>query len=262
MKWLIFCAMILGTRLTLANEVQEHTIYTTDQTCAIHYLSEKQKKLWTISVDQNYCQKGWVQGFTTVTLKDALNRDVRKLNGFFHNGYWLSDFPGQITEFFRYAHHATHQDFILNNHVDDSAHTSFYTIAQSDKSQEEYSAFNLCPKESIVLAVHTPVTDFEQSIFQMDLIKKAQKIIHQQCPKTTKFHIIGGTNQILLEEDGPFHATIDTKTEETTLSYTPPPSLTNKPQPTELRHESGEHLLTIQPTIPQEQPVTTTNAPG
>ena len=128
-------------------------------------------------------------------------------------------------------------------------------MAQATQQKDKYTSFNLCPEQPLLLAVHEPINDFDQSIFQTKLITQAQILMKQSCPNIQEFQLIGGSKQICTEESGPFHATINMRTEEITFSYTALPSPENRPRPTELRHESGERLLTIQPqaSIDSEQ---------
>lgn len=253
MKWVLFCLMLLALNPCLADENDEQVIATEDQSCAIHYLSNKTKKLWSISVDKSYCHDGWVQGFTSVVLKDSLNRTARTLKGFFHQGYWLSDFPGPIDTFYRLTPKKEVQDFIFEAYTDKNTNAVFYTVATSAFTENQYSAFNLCSENPLLLVVHEPVTDFDQSLFQTKILDAAQRLVKQKCPDTKKFNLAGGSSQILAEGDGPFRASVDMTTEETTLSFTSPVPLKEKLHPTELRRESAERIITIDPQLPTEK---------
>ena len=82
MRYLWGLGLCLAICPCLATEPEEQTLSTADQKCAIHYLTFKPKKLWHIEVDPSYCTTGWVQGFTTVQLKDALNRPAKTMSGY------------------------------------------------------------------------------------------------------------------------------------------------------------------------------------
>lgn len=264
MKCFLFCLILLGLFPCLANENDEQVLTTGNKNCAIHYLSSKAKKLYSIEVDESYCHGGWVQGFTSVIVKDALGRTATTLNGFFHQGYWLSDFPGPIDAFERYTPKQGIQDFIFKIQSAQEPSTDFYMVARSTQNKDEYGSFQICPQNPLLLAVHEPATDFGLSLFQTQLLKEGQALLKEKCPNATKFDLIGGSKQILMEEDGPFHASIDTASEETTLSYVSPIPLKEKLKPTELRHESAEKLITIHPEPPpvsSETPEETPSVP-
>ena len=76
MKCFLFCLILLGLAPCFANENDEQVLFTKNKSCAIHYLTPKTKKLWSIEVDEGYCHDGWVQGFTSVIIKDALDRII------------------------------------------------------------------------------------------------------------------------------------------------------------------------------------------
>ena len=146
------------------------------------------------------------------------------------------------------------QDFIFNIQTDNQEESEFYMVATATQTDGSYTVFEICPKDPVLLAVHEPVTDFGQSLFQTHLLDQTQTFFKQKCPLSKKFTLIGGSSQILLEKDGPFRANIDSSSQETTLSYTSPIPLKEKLQPTELRHESSEHLITIHPEkTPQKE---------
>lgn len=247
MRWLLFSLFLLVFRPCLADEADEQIISTEDKKCAIHYLSAKTRKLWSIEVDKSYCHNGWVQGFATVILKDSLNRPARTLKGFFQQGYWLSDFPGPIDTFYRFTPQKNTQDFIFESGTDKKDNAVFYTVATSIQKENLYPPFNLCPQNPLLLVVHEPVTDFDQSLFQTNILNQAQDLLKKKCPTVKAFNLIGGTSQILTEEDGPFRATINMATGETTLSFISPIPLKEKLHPTELRREDADHLITIHP---------------
>ncbi len=250
MKWLLWGLILLKIFPCLAEEADEQTLFTQDKTCAIHYLTPKQKKLWTITVDEGYCQKGWVNGFTTVLIKDSLDRTAHELKGFFHQGYWLSDFPGVIEDIKRLTPKKGIQNLLFKIQSDKSV--DFYWVTESSLTDGEYPVFNICPKHPTLMAVHEPATDFGQSTFQTQILKVAQNLLKQQCPSAQEFTLVGGTQQILSEKDGPFHANINIPAEETTVSFTSPIPIKEKLHPTELRREAAENLITIHPEIISE----------
>ena len=251
MKWGILGLIILGAAPCMAQETDEQLLTTENKSCAIHYLTPKAKKLWTIEVDESYCQKGFVQGFTTVLIKDSLGRTAQELKGYFHQGYWLSDFPGPIAEFQRGFPQNKAQTLLFKIQSDND--TDFYLATQSTPKEDHYSAFEICTIVPTIMAVHEPATAFGQSAFQTQILSLAQKLVKERCPQAKQWQIIGGTNQILAEGDGPFHANINLTSDETTLSFNSPIPLKEKLHPTELRHESAEPILTIQPEPPHIQ---------
>lgn len=181
MKWLLLGILCLKIFPCSAQETDEQTLFTENKTCAIHYLTPKQKKLWTIAVDESYCQKGWVNGFTTVVIKDSLDRTAQELKGYFHQGYWLSDFPGSIEKIQRLTSKKGVQNLLFKIQSDENI--DLYMMTESTLKDGEYSAFKICPEQPILMTVHEPATDFGQSLFQTKILKAAQNVLNQKCSK-------------------------------------------------------------------------------
>jgi len=247
MRWVLLFGLSLLIFPCNAAEVNEQKITTPDQSCAIHYFSDKSKKLWSIDVSQSYCETGWVQGLATVQLKDSLNRPAQALKGFFHQGYWLSSFLEPIQEFWRESSQDETQDFIYQIAQNKELDITYYTVARSYSQSGNYGAFELCPTQPILLAQHPTETDFKQSLFQSYLLKDAKDIMTKRCPNISSFQIIGITTATPSLKEWRFRATIDIPNSETTLFYRDIPVIGNIPRPSELRRELGEKLLTIKP---------------
>ena len=247
MKKILILLLLFGTNYGFAGVLDEQEIKTENQKCAIHYLTPKQKNLWSIEVDENYCSKGWVQGFATVVLKDALSRTARTLKGFFYQGYWLSDYPGEISSFNRLSLKENTQDFIFPVFFDEDLKITYYMVTRASQQNGIYKEFEFCPSTPLLVATHQPVSDFKQSLFQAHLLKEAKKYIHQKCPQARSVSIIG--MQEMTENAPPiFQADINITTDETTLTYHTMTEKKDVPHPTELRHEQAEPLLTIHPS--------------
>lgn len=240
-----------------ADFLDEQDLCTEDKTCCFHSLTTKTRHLWTIDVDKSYCHDGLVQGFTTVTLKDSLNRTVETLHGFFHQGYWLTNFVGNINTFYRFSPDEGVQDFIFKSGEDKELHLTYYSIARATQSDgEHYSAFTTCAPETSLLIAHDPITDFKQSLFQSALLKQAQKHQLKLCPETDKIHILGIPQNSHSSQDKVFQADVDLKNEEISISYHAPIDKNAIPKPSELRHEDGENILTIRPQKQEQITVT------
>lgn len=246
MKWFLFI-LIFYALPALANSLDEQKLSNASKTCSIHYLTPKHRNLWSIEVDKSYCKDGFVQGFTTVTLKDALNRNTETLQGFFHQGYWLSDFIGQIDTFYRASPGKGVQDFIFKTGENEDLGLIYYLIARSTQLDEKhYSVFNICPDTPTLLVSHEPLDDFKKSLFQNSVLDQAQKRLLELCPKAQKLQILGINKQKPDTENVFFQADINLSDESITISYRPIIDKTNIPKPTELRREQSENLLTLQ----------------
>ena len=261
MKKLILLSL-LCTLPAYADFLDEQDLYTPDKACKIHYLTKKPKNLWSIELDKSYCKDGIVQGFTTVTLKDSLNRTVETLHGFFHQGYWLTNFTGPIEHHVRSSPDDGIQDFIYQTGKDQDLHLSYYLVARAKYMDgQHYSAFYPCPEIPILLVAHEPTADFKQSLFQSAIIKQAQTHLLQLCPEAKGIQILGTSLNKLDTDMAIFQADVDFDKESITMNYREPIDKTTIPKPTELRRENGENILTIRPDKQGEIQTTYGQAP-
>lgn len=241
--FLLFC-----TTPAFADFLDEQDLYTADKTCKIHYLTPKPKNLWSIELDQTYCKDGSVHGFTTVTLKDSLNRTIETLHGFFHQGYWLTNFTNIIQQFYRISPDEGIQDFIYSTGQDPDLHLTYYLVARAKKIDEHhYSAFTSCPDVPILLVAHEPTADFKQSLFQNAVLKQAQVHLSHLCPDAKGIQIFATSLNKIDTDSAVFQADINFEAESVTMSYREPIDKSVIPKPTELRHEHAENILTIRP---------------
>lgn len=250
MKKIIFLSWIFFIFPTWATDLDEQNLFSQNKQCALHYLSPKEKKLWTIETPESYCTNQWVQGFTTVTIKDALNRTAHTLTGYFHQGYWLSDFTGKINTFVRNSPEEGVQDFIYHIGKDNDLNTDFYLVARSTQNEKNYTPFMLCPEQPILLAIHENRTNLQQSLFQTGLIKTAKEHLQKICPKATKVHLFTNTSNITTNA-AILEITTDFQNDTLTINYFNNKAQETPLKPQELRTETSETLLTIQA---QKQP--------
>ena len=233
-----------------ADFLDEQDLYTADKSCKIHYLTAKQKNLWTIEVDKSYCKEGLVSGFTSVILKDSLNRTTETLHGFFHQGYWLTDFTGPINQFYRFSPDDGIQDFIYQTGQDKDLNLTYYLVARATYAQDQhYSAFTQCSENPILLMTHEPTSDFKKSLFQSAVIKAAQTHFLNLCPNAKNLQILAVSDKKINTDSAVFQADIDFTEESITTTYHDFSNTVNMPKPTELRHENAENILTIKPNI-------------
>ena len=200
-------------------------------------------------VDKSYCKNVYVQGFTTVVIKDSLNRSIETLHGFFHQGYWLADFLVNIDTFYRSSPDDGIQDFIFQTKEDTDLHLKYYIVARATQTDgNHYSSFNACSENPILLVAHKPTEDFKNSLFQTSFLKQAQLHLKDLCPQSQKFQILGINDALPPQTDRViFQADINLADDSITTVYHQPIDKSDIPKPTELRKESGENLLTIHP---------------
>ncbi len=242
---LCLCFFVLPV---LADYLDEQDLYTPNKDCKIHYLTSKQKSLWTIDVDKSYCKDGTINGFTAVTIKDSLNRPIETLKGFFHQGYWLSDFTNPINEYYRFSPDDNVQDFIYKTGQDQDLRLTYYLVARAKREDgQNYPAFISCSETPILLVAHEPTADFKKSLFQNAVLKATQTHLLQLCPKAHQLQILGLSPSQLNTENSLFQANVNFEQEAVTINYTEPVNKDAIPKPTELRHENGENILTIRP---------------
>ena len=195
-------------------------------------------------MDSSYCHGGWVQGFANVVVKDVLDRTIETLNGFFHQGYLLTEFVDRLDTFYRFSPQEKTQDFIFKSGEDKEVNLEYYVVARSSELENHYGPFVVCPQKPRLFVVHEPISDFKQSLFQTSLFKKAKEHILKRCPKATALEVFG-TSDKPSSEKWVFHANLDFSSDEITLDYHFPVGKSEIPRPQELRREGGENLLTI-----------------
>lgn len=250
-KVFLVLAIICGIMPCFAEGLDEQIIQTEDKKCAIHYLTDKSKKLWSIEVNQAYCHEGWVHGFASVVLKDSLRRTAKTLGGYFHKGYWLSDFIGNIDTFYRMSSGLSQEDFVFPIDIDKELNSEFYMVARAEKKDGEYGSFDICPQQPVLLVLHQPIEDFKASLFQTKLIQKAQNVILTKCPETKEFTLLG-IEKVTTPLRWILRGYIDLKGSEVNLTYQANSNVV--PRPSELRHEEGENLITIPAQQNPDQP--------
>ena len=243
MKKLFFLlAVMWSVTACFAQSLDEQEIQTEDKKCAIHYLTSKPKNLWSMEVNSAYCHDGWVHGFAPVVLKDSLKRTARTLEGYFHKGYWLSDFTGELDTFYRVSPDLKQQDFIFQVASNQDLDTIFYLTAHAEEKDGNYGPFDICPQQPVLVAVHQPTSDFKESLFQSKLMKEAQKLIISKCPATKKFTLLG-VDKMAIPVLWMLRADINLQNSEINLTYRADGD--KVPRPSELRRETGENLLTV-----------------
>ncbi|MBQ4472551.1 MAG: hypothetical protein II942_04865 [Alphaproteobacteria bacterium] len=265
MKSFIFTLLMMISGVAEAESLDEIVLSNAQNTCKIYYLTTKQKKLWTIDVDSALCKDGWVDGFATVSVKDPLNRLVETLHGYFFNGHWFLEYPGNITTFQRTNPQTNTQSFIFQAAQEPDLELTYYAVARTTRPKDSvYSGFRLCSERPVFLVAHDPIGDFQQSLFQSTTLKNAKKLLPKLCPKSKQFELLGVSPQNPTDTNWTFQAIVDLENDENTLKYNTQHAGRNIPMPTELRHEDGEKLLTIQPqsegttkTLYGEQPLPT-----
>ena len=244
MKYLIVLFLIFSISAR-AHVLDEQLLSDKTSSCQIHYLTPKSKKLWTIEVDGNYCQDGFVQGFTSVAVKDALDRTVETLHGFFYQGYWFSNFVEPIDVVYRTAFDTGMQNLIFKTGEEKDLRLSYYLLAQATLKDEHYSSFEVCMPQPTLFVAHEPVEDFKQSLFQSSVLKAAQQYLLRVCPEAKKLQILGIKPGMPDVESAFFQADLNLADESVTVVYRTPINKEDIPKPLELRREAGESLLTI-----------------
>ena len=249
MKWLVFLLSICVNLSALAFPLDEQVISTSDNQCKIKYLSTKTKKMWSIELVNGKCKDGWLQGFAKINIKDPLNRTTETIDGFFHQGYWLTDFTQDISEFKRLSPIENNQAFIFPVANDPDFDVTYLAIAQSIRQENQsYPGFTICTNEPHFLIHHNPPEDFQQSLFQSGFLKNAKEKIKLLCPKSEKVKLFGTEPGIYDTTKFVFQADIDFKNDAVTIRTQDKKKISNAPpKPTEIRTESAENLLTVTP---------------
>ncbi len=249
MKWLLFLLCVCFNLSAGAFPLDEQIISTNDNRCKINYLSSKTKKMWTIELVNGNCEDGWVQGFAKINIKDPLNRTTETIDGFFHHGYWLTDFTQDISRFQRISPSKDTQSFIFPIAEDLDFDATYLAIAQSIRQPgRSYPGFTVCTEEPILLIHHPQADDFQQSLFQSGLLNQAKEKIKKLCPKSKKAKLFGAETNSYDSSKWVFQANIDFQNDTVTIHTQDANKIShNTPKPTEIRTENAENLLTVTP---------------
>lgn len=246
MRHILFFLMLSFSTLCWAG-LDEIVLRSEDQKCAIHYLTTDPIKGQTIKINKE-CSDGWLQGYSSVEIDTPQYQAKETLTGFFMDGYWLGSFPahGHVQDRSNPQENIQALTFILD--TDKDANITYLVQLRSIQENNIYGPFTGCP--IFRLLVVTPDTQlFENEVFQEKISNQATNYAKHLCADLDTVAIFG-TNKINARApDIIFQMQIDIETNERTIL--PPQSDyqdSDINEPIELRSQSAEVLLSVEPT--------------
>ena len=247
MKQFLFFLMLLFPCFCWAG-LDEIVLHSENKKCAIRYLTSNPIKGQNVRITKE-CPDGWLQGYSSVEIDTPQYQTKETLTGFFMDGYWLGAFPahGHVQDRTNPEKNVQALTFVL----DTDKETDITYLAQLRATQSEnhfYGPFTGCPIFRL-LVVAPDISLFENEVFQEKIAKQALAYAKRLCSKLETIAIFG-TNKINARApDIVFQMQIDAENEKRTLvPLSNDFQNTDINEPIELRPQSGEILLSVEPT--------------
>ncbi len=212
-KILFFCFLIFS--FTLQAGQDERTIFTKDKKCALHYLTQKEMKDWTIQVNPKFCENGWVNGYAEVELYTPFSRLSETLSGFFLDGYWLGNLKlsGQVLDRTTPELNQQALNVLLYQDKDISYVLQLRSISQENRA---YGPFLVCPDFRMLVVVPDPQI-FLQESFQEKIRQKVLSDAKMYCDDLEQVAIFGSSQINPSLDDIVFQMQIEAQSGEYTL---------------------------------------------
>lgn len=247
MKRIVFFLMLLVPTVCLA-DLDEVVLHSENQKCAIRYLTTKPVKGQLIKTNKE-CPDGWVQGYSSVEIDTPQYQMTETLTGFFMDGYWLGSFPahGHIQDRSNPQENVQALTYILD--TDKEADITYLVQLRATRSENPiYGAFTGCP-DFRLLAVVPDIQLFENEVFQEKIATKATLYAKKLCADLDTIAVFGAKKINARAQDIVFQMQIDPVTKEHNIISTENNfQNTDVNEPIELRPQSGEVLLSVEPT--------------
>ncbi len=222
MKKIIF---ILLTDLLILTQparadLNEGQIFTRDQSCQLHYLSDKNLAGWTFEINNGTCQNQLAQGQMTLSIFNAFRQPVEQITGYFNQGYWVGNTPLKHNVLTRTADGNTQKlTFLMGK--DDFLQALFIGQMSADaKKDNQYGPFILCePLKMLIVSNNKDLFKIQSN--QISLFEKAQQFAADLCPTTDNIMLFGSTKIDPKQEDIFFYADLNAQHENAHILKTP-----------------------------------------
>lgn len=205
---------------TYAETLNEGQLFTTDQSCQLHYLTDKNVTGWTFEIEEGQCQNKLAQGKMTLSIFDAFHRPIEQIFGYFNQGYWIGNTPLENEVLTRTADNATQKlTFLIGK--DDFLKALFIGQMSADpKKNNQYGPFILCePLKMLIVSEDKDL--FQTQLNQITLFEKAQQFARDLCPQQESIMLFGSTKIDPKQEDIFFYADLNVKQENARVLKTP-----------------------------------------
>lgn len=215
---LFICFIIGGTGI--AETLNEGQLFTKDQSCQFHYLTNQNTTGWHFEIEEGVCQNKLAQGKMTLSIFDAFQRPVEQIFGYFNQGYWIGNTPLQKEVLTRTADHRTQKlTFLIGK--DDFLKALFIGQMSADqKKDNQYGPFILCePLKMLVVSEDKNL--FQTQSNQITLFEKAQQFARDLCPQQENIMLFGSTKIDPQQEDIFFYADLNAYQENARILKTP-----------------------------------------
>ena len=222
---LFICFIIGGTGI--AETLNEGQLFTKDQSCQFHYLTNQNTTGWHFEIEEGVCQNKLAQGKMTLSIFDAFQRPVEQIFGYFNQGYWIGNTPLQKEVLTRTSDQATQKlTFLIGK--DDFLKALFIGQMSADpKKDNQYGPFILCePLKMLVVSEDKDL--FQTQANQVSLFEKAQKFAIELCPQQETLMLFGSTKIDPKQEDIFFYADLNVQQENARILKTPDTAISSE----------------------------------
>ena len=246
---LFICFIISGAGA--AETLNEGQLFTKDQSCQFHYLTNQNTTGWYFEIEDGVCQNKLAQGKMTLSIFDAFQRPIEQIFGYFNQGYWVGNTPLQKEVLTRTSDQATQKlTFLIGK--DDFLKALFIGQMSADpKKDNQYGPFILCePMKMLVVSEDKDL--FQTQANQVSLFEKAQKFAAELCPQQETLMLFGSTKIDPKQEDIFFYADLNVQQENARILKTPDTAVSseqealpkeNTPAPTQADNADKTPLL-------------------
>lgn len=197
--------------------LDETSLFSSDGTCQMHYLTTYPKDKWTIQLAQGECVDGVVQGFAKVDVSNFEKKLVERIQGFFIDGYWIGSFAakGHMLKRTNPEENVQALSFVLDTDKD----ISYVVQLRSTQTQKgTYGPFMGCP-DFRLMAVVSDENLFEKKSFQNKMAEHALSLAHRYCTHLDHVAVFGATKLQAESGDVLFQMDIDPETEEREIIF-------------------------------------------
>ena len=246
------------------DRVRDELITTTDRSCGIHYLTNKNTIGWYITEVEGTCLNGLLDGMGHISLRNAFGKVVQETAGFFVQGYPMESNYGNIN-LKTLLLGDTNQELIFDLGSEERLDIKYMgKMTSTRQSDDTYSAFDAC-HPAVVLAVTPHLDLFEDEAVQQELINSVINRVAPVCPETNQIYFYGSDKDNPENKDIAFFADINLESGHIKVRRLPssprlrdvltnPADAMDIPIPKEIRRETGLPVVQVTPVKPESKP--------
>ncbi len=206
---ILICCLIWGCVARAAPSL-DHILTTSDNSCGIHYLTDKNTNGWYLETHVDSCVDGWFDGHREITIRDAFGKPVEQVYGYFNQGYWTGDYPVSfpVVETSMPEDGVSALTLDLGNDARFEAIRFLGQMRSTRMADGTYSAFEACGPARI-LAVTDQKQLFEEETAQQDLLNTAIHKAQELCPPVKQIYFFASDTDTPTDDAVFFFADVD-----------------------------------------------------